>query len=206
MPESHAGERFGRLTTVRIYDRQFRHIRWLCLCDCGKEHVAQGIHLRSGQIRSCGCLIRDRAIERSTHGQTRGRKTSPEYRTWLGMKHRCSNRKCSEYHNYGGRGIKVCEEWLNDFQAFFSHAGFRPSPTHSIDRIDVNGDYKPGNIRWATPAQQVMNRRKRPLLRDVDDQPITIKAAAEYLAMTSGSFLWSLRQSGVSVGASRARV
>ncbi len=86
-----------------------------------------------------------------------GMRWTPEYQAWLGMKQRCTNHKKREYKNYGGRGIKVCQDWLNSFQSFFDHIGLRPTEKHSIDRIDVNGNYEPGNIRWATQQEQIDN-------------------------------------------------
>lgn len=87
-----------------------------------------------------------------------GMRYTPEYRTWTHMKVRCYNKNYESFSNYGGRGIKVCDEWLNDFVAFFNHVGKKPSPQHTLDRIDNDGNYEPGNVRWATKSEQQMNR------------------------------------------------
>jgi len=88
-------------------------------------------------------------------------KETPEYMCWASMKQRCCNKNCPYYINYGGRGIKVCDEWLNDYKAFYKYIGDRPSPNHSIDRINNDGNYEPGNVRWATRSVQLSNQRPR---------------------------------------------
>lgn len=95
------------------------------------------------------------AGKRERHGM----RWTPEYQSWLGMKQRCSNPKKREYQQHGGRGIEVCEEWRNSFIAFFVHVGLRPNNKHSLDRINVNGNYEPGNVRWATQQEQIDNTR-----------------------------------------------
>ena len=89
-----------------------------------------------------------------------GLSNSPEYRIWAGMKSRCYNPKHESFRHYGARGIKVCDRWLHDFLAFLQDVGSRPSPNHSLDRIENDGNYEPGNVRWATPAEQLINRRR----------------------------------------------
>lgn len=98
-------------------------------------------------------LAANGSVVRKRHGMNK----SPEHRAWVHMKQRCTNPKKREYKHYGGRGIKVCDEWMHSFLAFFEHIGLRPSEKHSLDRIDVNGDYEPGNVRWATHQQQIEN-------------------------------------------------
>jgi hypothetical protein len=96
------------------------------------------------------------------HGDTRARRRAPEYRYWQDMKRRCLNPNAHNYGHYGARGISVCPEWVNDYEAFLAHVGRRPSPEHSLDRIDNDRGYEPGNVRWGTKAEQANNRRPRP--------------------------------------------
>lgn len=150
------GKRFNRLFVEERVNDPRQGSFWLCLCDCGERKVIRGDALRSGRAQSCGCRARQLFAEQNTkHGRAR----SIEFRTWHNIKQRCQNPGAASYKYYGGRGIKVCERWLASFEAFYEDMGPRPSPHHSIDRIDVDGDYEPGNCRWATAKQQVDNRR-----------------------------------------------
>ena len=154
-----AGKQFGRLTVVSEANRLRKPCgvperRWNCLCACGAETVVSQGHLTSGNTRSCGCLLKEtRGLNNKTHGDTR----SPEWVAWTAMRDRCENsRGAYEYH--AGRGIRVCERW-QDYQNFLSDMGRKPSPAHSLDRVDPNGDYEPSNCRWATRTEQNRNRR-----------------------------------------------
>jgi hypothetical protein len=153
------GQRFGRLTVMSRCPRRPRdkESRWHCKCDCGNDRDVLAGNLRSGQHISCGCLRKERNL---LHGQA-GRRT-PTYMSWAGMFARCYNPKTQQYKNYGGRGIKVHPSF-RDFQTFLEHIGERP-PGTSLDRIDVNGDYAPGNVRWATDKQQTRNKRDNRLI------------------------------------------
>lgn len=146
------GMRFGRLTAIRQVAR--RH--WLFRCDCGDERAAQVSNVTAGSTRSCGCLLREVA---GHHTIKHGMHGTPEYRAWRNMIARCEYPNVKNFPDYGGRGIRVCTEWRHDFDAFLNHIGRRPDLRMSIDRIDVNGNYEPGNVRWATPEQQSQNRR-----------------------------------------------
>ncbi len=148
------GQTFGRLTIIeRVANSKEGRVRVKCSCKCGtvKDYALK--QLKSGCSKSCGCIN----IERfRTHGGT----GTPEHGTWGAMNQRCYNTQNGYYHLYGGRGITVSPLWRHDFGAFLRDVGKRPSPTHSLDRFpNCNGNYEPGNVRWATPDQQNRNMR-----------------------------------------------
>ena len=156
------GDRFERLTVVEFIGREHNSSKWRCLCDCGVEVFAQRSALVAGTTKSCGCFRADR-MSRLTykHGEAGGekrRKRSPEYKAWDSIKQRCFNPNAKEWKWYGGRGISLAPEWATDFSAFLAYIGPRPSPKHSVDRIDGAKNYEPGNIRWADWVEQANNR------------------------------------------------
>lgn len=151
------GKRFGRLIILSSNGKAKRggHLV-LCRCDCGKEKQFHAGNLKHKKTKSCGCLTIERL---KTHGHTLNRTRTPEYGAWKGMRNRCYRRGDRGYKNYGGRGIVVCDKWLHSFESFFEDMGFKPTKQHSLDRINNDGNYEPGNCRWATKIQQCNNVR-----------------------------------------------
>lgn len=159
------GQSFGRLTvTDRSEIRGRRRVYWLCRCQCGKEKWVIADALKSGLTKSCGCLNDQVRREQATHGATRDGKHSPEYTVWHSMKQRCGNPKNLKFALYGGRGIAICKEWENSFEQFLIDMGPRP-PGKTIDRFpDLNGNYEPGNCRWATYGEQNRNTARNHMI------------------------------------------
>lgn len=164
------GSRYGRLLVTGKHPAPAKNggSLWDCVCDCGNRKTLNGSNLRNGSVQSCGCLAREwaahmgsnpdfiakRAEKTVTHGNKRRSGASVEYKTWLGMKRRCYDAKSKDYPNWGGRGIRVCEHWNSSFESFLADMGPRPAGHYSIDRINPNAHYSPGNCRWATLQQQ----------------------------------------------------
>lgn len=153
-----SGEKNFELTAVRktVIGTKSRSGRWLFKCECGSEIEAIVYNVRSGHTSSCGCLRQETISRRNhKHGQAR----SMEFRAWLRMRARVKSTEPHKRAAYLDRGIGVCPEWQNDFQAFLKFIGPAPSPQHSLDRIDNDCWYEPGNVRWATRSEQMKNRR-----------------------------------------------
>lgn len=143
-----------------------RRYYWQFRCDCGNKCTVRIDHVRGGLIQSCGCLWTERFFSASreantTHGMTK----TPEFKVWDSMLQRCTNPKHAAYHRYGGRGIKICKRWRNSFENFYADMGLRPSPKHSIERIDNDRGYSPWNCKWATSKEQAANKRSAWIMR-----------------------------------------
>lgn len=151
------GQRFSRLTVLRQTDSRSGARCWQVACDCGNEAVVRSSALVTGKTRSCGCLMRETAALIGAQTATHGRWKSPTYSTWTAMKARCLNPSRPNYSDYGGRGITVCERWLS-FENFLADMGHKP-PGKSIERLNNDKGYEPGNCCWATEVEQQRNKR-----------------------------------------------
>lgn len=190
------GEKFSRATALRFVGIRRNRAQWLCRCECGREFVATGIDLRSGNTKSCGCYCADRTREASvTHGANLNRGMSGTYKSWRNMRQRCYDPNVPRYSMYGGRGIKVCDRW-KDYLAFLEDMGERPEG-YSLERIDVDGDYEPGNCEWIPREHQAKNQTTT--VRWVLDGEIVIQAEAARRLGTHPSNLlhWRKRPSAM---------
>lgn len=160
LPKDLTGQRFGRLLVIGLAPRTTRKKYWACVCDCGNKKLVRVDSLTSGNVTSCGCLKAEQdrinLVKAHKHKQSGTRL----YKIWLGMKARCNNKNIKCYYRYGGKGISVCNAWLNNFELFMDWAlnsGYAENLT--IDRIDNSGNYEPGNCRWVDNKAQCNNRK-----------------------------------------------
>lgn len=173
------GERYGRLTAIGPGSKS-RY--WVFRCECGVEKEMQKCHVRKGRIKSCGCLRED---EGSEYGKRHGLYKHPLYNTWIMMRQRCYNPKYNQYDDYGGRGIEVCARWNDSFAYFAEDMGDRPE-SFTLDRIDHDGNYEPGNCRWASRRDQQLNRRNNVRL-SFGGVTMTMKEWSEHLSISYGT-------------------
>lgn len=180
------GMRFARLVVLHEVSERIRGgLAWECECDCGVICTIMSAHLIRGNSKSCGCLKQEIFL---SHARTHGMSKTPEFRTWRAMKSRCCNPGNTEFKNYGGRGITICDRWLNSFENFYADMGAKPTPGHSIERKNNNGNYEPCNCYWATKQEQVSNtRRSRFLVMDGRRQ--TASQWARELSVNLGTVL-----------------
>lgn len=155
------GLRFGRWTVKARSGPHLGKVAWLCKCDCGTERIVSGIGLRRGTSNSCGCLKNELSSKRERiHGLSKTR----EYNSWRGIRERCINPACKEFHRYGGAGILMDPAWASSFEKFLEDMGRAPTPKHTVDRINGRLGYSKDNCRWATMKEQARNRKDNVLL------------------------------------------
>lgn len=172
-PKDLTGKRFGSLTVMSRDPN--RKSYWLCQCDCGQETSVFHSNLQREHTRSCGCLGSRQTIGNRVrkHGMTR----APEYKPWKSILQRCLNPRDAAFKDYGGRGITVCESWQHSFESFYADMGPRPTPEHSIDRIDNNLGYGPSNCRWSTQTEQCNNKRNNRIVEYLGEQMTLTEAS-----------------------------
>jgi hypothetical protein len=187
LPPMAAGQRYGRLIAIEFVERDQRSSAWWRFhCDCGQTIVVRSDHVRGGRTKSCGCLnLEQMAAQARVRNTTHGMYYTPEYSSWVAMKRRCSDPQELNFERYGGCGIKVCERWQESFENFYADMGPKPSPQHSIDRIDNEGNYEPSNCRWATRSQQMRNKRKNHMVTYEGEQ-MTLVEACERTGISYG--------------------
>lgn len=191
-----AGKTFGKLTVIGLSSMEKkRRVLWECLCECGSIKAIRQDALVRNASKSCGCLHRD--ITRRQFTKHEGAPTTnykSEYNAWRGLIERCENPCHKAYKNYGGRGISVCKEWKHSFKLFFEHIGPKPSKDHSIDRIDNDKPYQPGNVKWSTWHEQASNKRNNIFL-NFEGEIKTLTDWASELKV-SKTALWWRREKG----------
>lgn len=172
------GKIYGYWTIIGLSNKKskYRQPYVVCKCKCGTEKEVLLTTLRSGRSKSCGCYRKEQ-LKETPHNYLHGKQGTPEYNSWNSMIHRCCNKKHKNYSDYGGRGIKVCDKWLDKITGviqFIQDVGEKPEPKHlySLDRIDNEGNYEPGNVRWAKSSTQNNNRRKSVVLSKYSDEEL----------------------------------
>lgn len=185
------GKRFGRLTATSLAEKRSRFYYWNCKCDCGNEVVIKASYLTSGDTKSCGCLYRERNINKK-----HGHRWTRLYSILCGMKNRCYNENTKAYKDYGGRGITICNEWLHDFQTFYDWAmanGYKDGL--EINRINNDGNYEPNNCEWVTSKQNCRNRRNTVYLT-VNGETKCVSEWCEIVPIKSGTVRWWVKEYG----------
>ena len=166
------GQVFGRLTALSRIEKPGQS-KWLCRCQCGNIKEVLAGHLKQKHTQSCGCLHKEVI---SAHFAKHKMKKTPEYNSWINMKQRCYNAKHPAFKSYGGRGIVVCDRWLDSFLSFYDDMGPKPGPGYSVDRINNDGNYEINNCRWATAKEQCRNMRTNTAVEYHGDKMCLAKA------------------------------
>lgn len=201
------GNKFERLTIVSYagVDKRNKTL-YNVVCDCGSNLICFATELRQGHTKSCGCLRSELSSKRMTsHGATKGGEKPSEFSTWCNMKQRCNDSNSKNYHRYGGRGIKVCDRWVNSYENFIADMGQKPSPKHTIDRKDNNGDYEPSNCRWATQKEQNNNTSTNRII-EYEGQKMTVSEASEKSGIKYATLLRRVRHNTEDIFNKKVRV
>jgi hypothetical protein len=189
------GQKFNRLLVIKEAPSIKGKIYFTCMCDCGNETTLLSAAIKGGYTKSCGCYQKQQAAKSGfRHGVSN--KTS-EYRTWVNMKTRCYNKKVND-KDYIGNGIKVCDRWLNSFANFFEDMGKKPSPLHSIERLESKGDYGPGNCKWGTEEEQVRNKSNNVWI-EYNGRRMILTDWARYFGVDQGNLAASLKVKSMEV-------
>ena len=183
------GKKFNRLTVLESKgsDKNGNKI-WLCKCECGNEKIVTSSHIKSGHTKSCGCFGKELGRKQFT---THGMVGTATYRSWAGMKNRCTNRNDPHWERYGGRGITVCDQWINSFETYYADMGDSPFKGAEIDRIDNMAGYSPENCRWVDRATNSRNRRNN----------IVVEYQGDKMCLAEAS-----RLSGIGYGTLKSRI
>lgn len=188
-----SGSVFGRLTAIKKdHQDSNKHWIWECRCSCGNITLIYATNLVRGLTTSCGCFRKEVGSNRATHGQARVDHRTSAYRSWCSILQRCTNPKNRKFKDYGGRGIGVCDRWVNSFENFFEDIGAKPDGKYSVGRIDNDGNYEPGNCRWETPEQQSRNRRNN-IWIEYDGMRKVVLDWAIYLNVKEGTLREALK-------------
>lgn len=178
------GKKYNRLTVISFDFRKGTDYNWKCICDCGNITSVRANNLKGGTTKSCGCFYNEsRRTVSKKHGEA---NKSKEYTSWLAMKRRCTDPNDKRYHDYGGRGIVICNQWLNSYETFLNDMGRAPSSDHSLDRVNVNGNYNPSNCKWSTAIEQQNNMRSNVLITH-NDKTKTLAQWCRYLGLKYGT-------------------
>ncbi len=192
------GKKYNRLTVVSFDFKKGTNYNWNCICDCGNSISVRSNSLKDGNTKSCGCLYNEsRKTINLKHGEA---NNSKEYKAWLSMKRRCLDSNDKRYHDYGGRGIIICHQWVNSYETFLKDIGRAPSIKHSLDRIKVNGNYNPRNCKWSTVIEQQNNMRSNVIIT-YNDKTQTLAQWCRELGLKYGTIRtrlsrgWSIQDS-----------
>lgn len=191
------GEKFLRYTVIERVENISGRPHYKCQCDCGNIRVVSGKYLRKGLSKSCGCYgAEQRKLASTKHGHSSRGGKSVEYKAWVNMKNRCNDPKNKQYKDYGGRGVSICDRWLNSFENFISDMGLCNGLT--LDRIDVNGNYEPNNCKWSSQIEQQRNKRNNHIVT-LNGFEMTMKEASEKMGINYDALRIRLKRKNTNI-------